>query len=281
MSGVAEHFDWDGMLTGGDSLLQGSGFQVDLQSPNGRSVYAAQFIPNSRGRLARVRITLPAGDFSIAGNEAFDAVMPMLSKIAFEADTPVEVTGVLLTEEATQTRRFGATLAGAVQLAPEVTAETTPELRSFLAAYREGLNSNSPMYQALSFYKVIEGMGKFHTNRVRAAAKRGTPVPSDPLVKQLPADPADLAGMTEWARDNFTPYLGMNFGEIRDAVQHTIRDAVAHITPGLDLLLADYAPDIRACRTIVPVLRYVARELIRDELAALPGDDPSASTPAA
>jgi hypothetical protein len=33
----------------------------------------------------------------------------------------------------------------------------------------------------------------------------------------------------------------MSFGEIRDAVKNTIRDAVAHITPGMDLRIADYA----------------------------------------
>ena len=87
--------------------------------------------------------------------------------------------------------------------------------------------------------------------------------------------------MTEWARDNFTPYLGMSFGEIRDAVTDTIRNAVAHISPGMDLRIADYAADIRACRAITPVLRYVARELIRDELAGLAGSGSPASTPAA
>jgi hypothetical protein len=50
------------------------------------------------------------------------------------------------------------------------------------------------------------------------------------MVKRVPAARGDLADMTDWARDIFMPYLGMSFGEIKDAVQHTIRDAV-HITP--------------------------------------------------
>jgi hypothetical protein len=241
----------------------------------------ARIIPNSHGRLAQVRLTVTAGDFSLAENEAFDAVVPVLSRIAFEADTPLEVTGVLLTEQATQTRRFGATLVGAAQPAPALEGEMTQELRMFLAAYREGLNANSPLYQALSFYKIIEGVTKFHTNRVRAAKKRGALEPADPLARQIPANRKDLMGMTEWARDNFTPYLGMNFGEIRDAVTGTIRKAVAHISPGMDLHIADYAADIRACRAITPVLRYVARALIRDELAGLAGSGSPASTPAA
>jgi hypothetical protein len=281
VSSVTTSLDFDGILAGGDSLLQGSGFQVDLESSEGQSLHAARIIPNSRGRLALVRLTVTADGFSQAEKEAFDAVMPTLSRIAFEADTPLEVTGVLLTEQATQTRRLGATLVGAVQPAPTLAGTTTPELRMFLAAYREGLNANSALYQALSFYKIIEGVTKFHTNKVRAAKKRGAPEPADPLAKQIPARREDLAGITEWARDNFTPYLGMSFAEIRDAVTDTIRNAVAHISPGMDLRIADYAADIRACRDITPVLRYVARELVHDELTGLASSGPSASTPAA
>lgn len=103
------------MMAGGDSLLEGTGLQVELQSPDGSLLSVARIIPNSHGRLAQVRLTVTAGDFSLAENEAFDAAMPVLSRIAVEADTPLEVTGVLLTEQATQTRRSGATLVGAAQ----------------------------------------------------------------------------------------------------------------------------------------------------------------------
>lgn len=73
----------------------------------------------------------------------------------------------------------------------------------------------------------------------------------------------------------------MSFAEIRDTVTDTIRNAVAHISPGMDLRIADYAADIRACRDITPVLRYVARELVHDELTGLASSGPSASTLAA
>ena len=87
------------------------------------------------------------------------------------------------------------------------------------------------------------------------------------MAARIPASRGDLADMTDWARENFTAYLGMSYTEIRDAVRKTIRDAVAHLTPGMDIRVADYAADTRACRAVAPVLRYVARELIRAELA--------------
>lgn len=207
--------------------------------------------------------------------------MPTLSRIAFQADTPLEVTAISLTERATQTRQLRTTLAGAVQPAPEIAETTTPELRMFLAAYREGLNGNSRLYQALSFYKILEAATKFHTNRVRAAKKRGEATSADPMARQIPVDPDGLADVTVWSRDNFMPYLRKSFAEIRDAVTDTIRNAVAHISPNMDLRIADYAADIQACRTITPVLRYMARDLIHEELASLSGADPSASSPAA
>lgn len=160
VSSVTTSLDFDAIATGGDSLLQGSGLHVQLESSDGRWLHAARVVPNASGRLAQIRLTVTADDFSSAENEAFDVVMPTLSRIAFEADTPLEVTAISLTERATQTRQLRTTLVGAVQPAPEIAGTTTPELRMFLAAYREGLNGNSPLYQALSFYKILEGATK-------------------------------------------------------------------------------------------------------------------------
>ena len=281
MSSVTTSLDFDVISAGGDSLLQGSGLHVQLESSEGQSLHAARIVANRSGRLAQIRLTVTADDFSSAENEAFDAVVPTLSRIAFEADTPLEVTAISLTERASQTRQLRTTLVGAVQPAPEIAGATTPELRMFLAAYREGLNGNSPLCQALSFYKVLEGATKFYTNRVRAARKRGEAAPADLMARQIPADPSGLMDVTVWSRDNFIPYLGKNFAQIRDAVADTIRNAVAHISPDMDLRIADYAADIQACRAITPVLRYVARDIIREELAALSGAGLPTSSPAA
>ena len=152
--------------------------------------------------------------------------MPVVSGMAFAADAAVEVVAVLLTEKATQTRRIGATIIGAVQPVSRMEGLSTPEIRPFLAVYREGLNSNSPLYQALCFYKVIEGVSSFHTKQARASSRSGGAVGPDPLLKRIPTDPNDLPPMTHWVRD------------------------------------------VQACRDITPVLRYVAREVIRDAMSS-------------
>jgi hypothetical protein len=145
VSSVTTSLDFDAIAAGGDSLLQGSGSRLQLESPDGQLLHAARIVPNRSGRLAQIRLTVTADDFASAENEAFDAVMPTLSRIAFEADTPLEVTAISLTERATKTRQLRTTLVGAVQPAPETAGTTTPELRMCLAASREGLNGNSPL----------------------------------------------------------------------------------------------------------------------------------------
>ena len=77
---------------------------------------------------------------------------------------------------------------------------------------------------------------------------------------QLPDDP--------WGHDAFTCYLGMTFADVEKNVGKTIRDGAAHIAPGMkEMRIADMAEDIRACRELVPVLRYMARRVIEGELA--------------
>jgi hypothetical protein len=269
VSSVAVNLNRDDMLTKGDSLLEGAGLQVELETPDGSASNVARIVANTHRRLAQIHLAVTADTFAAAEKEAHDEIMPVLSRLAFEADTPVEVTAVLLTEQSTQIQSMGATIIGSVQPAPELAGLSTEELRPFLAAYREGLNSNSPLYQALSFFKVIEGLTALSTRRARAAPGGSAVVPG-PLSKLIPTSPNDLPQITEWARSAFTPYLGKSFAEIKESVTETIRNAVAHLAPGRDVRVADYFDDIRACRDITPILRYMARELIGDELTALP-----------
>ena len=51
-------------------------------------------VPNAQGRLGKVELTITADSFAAAHKTANDAVMPVLSRLAFEADTPLEVTAV-------------------------------------------------------------------------------------------------------------------------------------------------------------------------------------------
>jgi hypothetical protein len=171
-----------------------------------------------------------------------------------------------MTEQRTETRRMAATLTGLGQPAPVVAGSLTEEMRSLLACYREGLNSNSPLYQALSFYKVMEGVEALTKRRSRAAARAGASSAADPMAERLPSDLSELIETSEWSREVFAPYLRKTFSEVEELVRDAIRNAVAHLTPGKNVLVSDRFVDIDSCRLIAPVLRYVARRLISGEL---------------
>ena len=64
----------------------------------------------------------------------------------------------------------------------------------------------------------------------------------------------------------FRPYFGLTFEEVKNSVEDTIRDAIAYLTPGREIRVADFFQDVVKCRNAVPVLRYMARELISEEL---------------
>jgi hypothetical protein len=268
--------DWS---NSGDSLLASSGLTLDLIAEDGSTLGNARFAPNREGRLARAHLTVRADNFAGAEQHAHDAVMPVLSWFAFEANVAVEVVATAITEQATSTRQVSARMMGRVQAATEPSGWSTSELRPFLAAYREGLNSTSPLYQAISFYRIIEGAKAFHKRRTREATRSGSPLPADPLTQAIPSDPADVSGLAGWTEPLFTPYLGQTFGEVDQAVKNTIRDASAHLAPDFHRV-SDYLEDVRACRAVVPVLRHIARELIRNELQFAPThpEPPAAST---
>jgi hypothetical protein len=268
LNSIATSLNMEQLLTEGDSRLEGKGLKLDLQGAN-VNASNVRIIPNSQGRLAQVRLSVEAASFSSAEKAAYDEIMPILSRLAFEADTSLEVTAIIVTEVATEIRSMGANVIGAIKPAPEIEGIMSIEIRPYLAAYREGLNSNSPLYQALCFFKIIEGVATFSTKRTRASLNSGGGAIADPLSKRIPSDLTALPDMMDWDREIFRPYFGKTFAEIKASITDTIRNAIAHLTPGRDIRIADHLDDVHACRNITPVLRYIARVLIEEELASM------------
>lgn len=101
------------------------------------------------------------------------------------------------------------------------------------------------------------------------------------IVTVVPVLPSGKSGPPSGSRGRYdvafvlgVPGVGGVSREIKESATGTIRNAVAHLMPGRDVLVADYLKDIQACRDIVPVLRYMSRTLISDEIAALCGPPP-------
>jgi hypothetical protein len=196
--------------------------------------------------------------------------MPLISRIAFETNTALDVRTTVVTERRTGIQSISGTVLGSPAVLESIEGPMTPELRPFLASYREGLTVNSVPYQALAFWKVVEGVSTFHVNRARKKGASQTSIP-DPDEHRLPSRLEDLLDQDNWTRDCFEPYLGKTFGETKTEMEKPIRDAIAHIVPRLDFHSADVYDDLQACRSVVPVLRYMARVLIEAEITDLVG----------
>jgi hypothetical protein len=264
VSSVATSFDVPAMLESGDSLIASGDLQVALRTPDGSSASTWFFRTNEHGRLGKAEIFLQVGGFADAEREAYNQIMPQLSRLAVAANVGIDVPAIVIRERATETLRVGANLVGAVRTVSESAGLMTPDVAPLLATYREGLNSTAPLYQALSFFKVAEGVTTFHTKRVREAKRQGQPPPDDPVDMRIPGKLDDVPDQS--SRDAFSDYLGATFGQVKEAFADVIRNAVAHLTPGRDVRVADRLEDIEACRRAIPVLRYVAREMILKEL---------------
>jgi len=111
-----------------------------------------------------------------------------LSRIAFEANVPIEVKAVVAVELATGTQVMSGPLVGSVQRLRSMEGWSTPELRTLLEIYRKGLNPTAPIYTSPLFYKIIEGISTYHKSRSRAAARAGEPLPDDPLSLRMPTE---------------------------------------------------------------------------------------------
>jgi hypothetical protein len=267
VSSIATELDYAKIVTSGDSLLAGTGRRAELSTPPDGATEEFLISANLEGHLDRVDLTMAADSFAAAERQAHDRVMPLLSRMAVEADAAVEVKATVITELSTHTAMMGAALVGAVKPAPEFAGVSAPKLRALLATYREGLNCNAPSYQALAFYKIIEGVETFSRKERRQAEQRGRPVRPDPLLTLMPSTLAAVPEGPPWSKNRFEPFLGKSFQEVKDAFQDVIRNAVAHLTPGRELRVPDYMDDVEKCREAVPILRYIARELILQALA--------------
>lgn len=264
--------DFGAAMMSGDSQIGFEGGDLTVTISGTSQNIAVTLHQNTEGRLAQMRLSVDADGFLAAERFTHDIIMPLISRIAFETNTALDVRTTVVTERRTRIQSISATVLGSPTVLESIEGPMTPELRPFLASYREGLAVNSVPYQALAFWKVIEGVSTFHVNRARKKDTSPPTVP-DPDGHPLPSRLEDLLDQDDWTRDCFAPYLGKTFGEMKAEMEKPIRDAIAHIVPRLDFHSADVYDDLHACRSVVPVLRYMARVLIESEIAGLAGPE--------
>jgi len=267
VSSVASDLNVASLEAAGDSLiLSEGGAEVDLIASQDQSAWILH--SNAQGHLSHAEITLRDSNMGAAEQHAHDQVMVILSRLAFEANTAVEVKATIVTELATGTFSVGAMLVGKLRpLSHTIAGNMNPELSPLLATYRDGLSSTTPLYQALAFYRVTEGVHGFHLKTTRAAAKAGVTAPADPLAASFPGPGDIVTDIDALNPAEYGQFAGMPLREVWESYREPLRNAIAHISPGRDAVVADRLNDVNRCLEAIPVLRYIARQALKAEIA--------------
>lgn len=263
---VVTTLSMEALEAGGDSLIAspGASVEIDTGSNTPRS-WVLQV--NENGHLARAVATIHAESLADAEAKIHDEVSAVISRLAFETNAPVEVQGLMVREVATGTAALAGMVAARTTTGRNVIGTYSPESAAMLAAYREGLTSLTPIYQALSFFKVTEGVNTFYTKAVRQAEKEGAAAPPDPLAAPFPAAPAEVTDVDTLDPMDYPELAGKSLRDVWNSYRKSLRDMSAHIVPGKELIVADRYADLSRSREAIPALRYVARKGLDAHLA--------------
>lgn len=272
--GFFEDVDFAQFMESGESLLAPPpGQAVRAQIFNETEQQEVQFIPNSRGVLAKAVLGFQAKSFQHARAIAYDLVTSILSRWSFRYDVAIEIVGHEIIEEATEVMNYSTGVVGQIMpMTPGDQGQSKPEHREVLSAYREGVNATNVFYKLLCFWRVIEGARWLRGLR-RARLRANGRTFQNPPNERIPLALNVISVLDEDEREAFRPYLGDKFTKVLDDLRPVLRNAAAHLEPEQVHLVADKAEDITKCEQAIPVVRYIARVMLDHEFQADEQDD--------
>lgn len=225
--------------------------QQDLSSPPEAELMVYS---NSDGALSKVEITVLASSFLDAQRQTSNIVLPLLSWWSYCYDVALDITGYEVYEKHTEVTMWVFGLIGEAKAfhsdALNLGGISKPLYRTIFASYREALNSTNVFYQFLCFYKVIEGTHKIRNLRkeeVLAAGEHYRDIP-----ERIPEKDSDIPISDPLVLESFRPYKGKKFNSVLDQFRDILRNAVAHLDPMAESLVADNFDDVTKCEKALP-----------------------------
>lgn len=231
---------------------------------------------NKDGFIGKFVAELDANDMNQAEDEVYGTLAPFLSAWSMNADIPVNVETIQVTE-------VGTTMSSLRVVTPhfDMNLPTAPppffmdEFCQYASIYREGLNTNSGFYRFLCFYKIIESL----------IAKRGKDAKTrkaagqDPrqVYETIPADEKSrlelLGRLYPWRSSWDTMALeqvfprevhGLKATAIRDRYLRPLRLGIAHalLDQGEITVVIDKMEYIKAVNKWLPLCRLIARWML-------------------
>jgi hypothetical protein len=268
---VKGNVNFDKLISEGTSLIrapEGDSFILDVKLPRYEEVLEVLVGVNQQNFLQYLQIEVVAPDLEHAHQFAYEQLMPTISRWSFRHDVGISVNAAIVLELASGITDFHYTVVGQPREFSDLRGRVSPDHHALMAAYREGASTLEPSYQALSFYRVIEGCYLLRFRR-RENSVRETGRFDDPG-ERFPSDYSsiDLGDDSERHQQKFEPHLNKKFTKVRDEIRGDVRNALAHLDINENPLVIDTWQDMYIINRTVPVLRYMARTLLTNELDA-------------
>lgn len=255
--------------------------RVRIDAKGGGHELAFIGYPNEQGFLGKIELESIDGEhFRDAALKAYRLLAPALSTFSLYSDIPMHVFQIDLVELRTGCTKMS-------MLAPfRETAlfrlpvdEVSEELRIYASLYREGMNNNSPNYQFLCYYKIIEGIRKRQQLLVASAIERGETIPSrtrhriptgrDAQIKWLNSLFPVSHSWDEMALASTFPKSaeGRKVNDVIDSELDGIRNKIAHavLRSGEATVSIDEGLDLEPIEAWLPLAKCIARLLMKDE----------------
>jgi hypothetical protein len=265
---VQDEVDFAKLVQTGDSLLEVplEVHQLQIDRHDGGSYQRTAIVHvNAAHRLRDVELEVQADSFAQAASIGHDFVAPLLSRWAFLHDVAITTSAVQIVETATQIHQWSQLMVGAVKAFSDTSGVSDPNHRILLSAYREGIGSTEPLWQALSLFRAAEGVLYMRQARKAATIAAGQ-TPSEPS-ETVPKDLTSIGQPNDYELQNsLKPHAGRKFTAALDTIRPALRNAIAHLDLDNAMLVQDRWADLQQVEQALPGLRWIARQLLDAEL---------------
>jgi hypothetical protein len=215
---------------------------------------------------------------------AFRALAPSLSEFSLQLDIPLEVAQIETKDLSTESCHVTITVPYPnVPMIVAPLSKTEPDFRAIASLYREALNSNSPVYQFLCLFKIIEAL-RARRKKLQRAAKASNTGYSAASQEQFPSTYEEIRNWLDalyhvrppWsltALDSAVPpeVRGKSFEEVISGLLNPLRVNIAHALfedASRDLTVSyDELPDTRKIAKLVPLIKCVARRMMKTDFS--------------
>jgi|CXWL01.1.fsa_nt_gi hypothetical protein len=259
--------------------------EIDFVAEETGQTFSLAALANEKGFLQKVRLNdFDAQSFADAHTIMAPAIGTVLSQFSIQLDVPLRVCQLDLTEVSTGSVLLTWTnpsLDIPLVVAPRLGSQ---EFRAYSSLYREGLGTDSPLYQFLCFYKIAEGVKGRRVKAARDAKNKGQTAPPMPL-EVVPEKPEDLVPWLQtifqvslpWTPQRldaiFLPEIrGRAFSDVlsKDKAITALRNRISHSLAGSsadDVVDLDQASIHAEAQRFLPILKCIARKMLRNEFS--------------